>query len=251
MCFCCLSKQSKRHLDTIVWRSKTNIKRDKGSLLYVILYPLAFLGMAIGLGGALNSGLGDQTFNAIVNDNYSVTAQAFTANTGDISFASDPDSLLTTTQDFKQCRLARSTNIGIFKSNTGDSAADTEANAILRSIYTEINTAFQHAVPDSEELNMVEFDSQGELDDYVLSKEYQTNALCFTMQWNKYVMDETSPQFNLEILTNYKQSNMTDPNIPQDRYYTTEFSSDSIFSYQDTDYLQVMALATQHVTSTW
>ena len=98
---------------------------------------------------------------------------------------------------------------------------------------------------------MVEFNSQDEMDDYVLSKEYPTNSLCFTMQWNKYVMDETSPQFKLEILTNYKQSNMTDPNIPQDRYYTTEFSTDSIFSYQDTDYLQVMALATQQVVTTW
>ena len=44
---------------------------------------------------------------------------------------------------------------------------------------------------------------------------------------------------------------MTDPNIPQDRYYTTEYSADSLFSYYDTDYLQVMALATQHVVATW
>ena len=59
-----------------------------------------------------------------------------------LSFASDTDSGLTTTREFKQCRLNRSLNIGIFNSDTGDLGADMEANAILRSIYTEINTAF-------------------------------------------------------------------------------------------------------------
>ena len=92
MCFCCLGKQSKRHLDTIIWRSKTNIKRDKGSLIYIIVYPLAFIGMAIGLGGALNKGKGEQSFNAIVDDNYSVTANVFPANSGTISFVGDTTS---------------------------------------------------------------------------------------------------------------------------------------------------------------
>ena len=101
MCFCCLSKQSKRHLDTIIWRSKTNIKRDKGSLLYIILYPAAFFAMAIGLGGALNGGKGEQTFNAIVDNNYSVTASTFPSNSGSISYDNDATSGLTTTQDFK------------------------------------------------------------------------------------------------------------------------------------------------------
>ena len=97
MCFCCLKEQSKRHLDTIIWRSKTNIKRDKGSILYATLYPIAFLGMAVGLGGVLNSGKGEQSYNAIVDGNYAVTANTYTPGTGSISF-DEQSSGLTTTQ---------------------------------------------------------------------------------------------------------------------------------------------------------
>ena len=142
MCFFCLSKQSKRHLDTIIWRSKTNIKRDKGSLIYVILYPIAFLGMAIGLGGALNKSKGEQNFNAIENDNYSVTANTFTPGTGSVSFDGDTNSDLTTTQDFKQCRLNRSQNIGIYYKDVGDDATNTEANNILDQIFNQVNAAY-------------------------------------------------------------------------------------------------------------
>jgi len=47
-------------------------------------------------------------------------------------------------------------------------------------------------------------------------------------------------------MTNQGQSNMTDPNIPQDKFYLQKVDSATAFtSYYDTDYLQIMALSTR------
>ena len=66
----------------------------------------------------------------------------------------------------------------------------------------------------------MEFKDHGELNDHVTDKGYMTNALCFALAWDEYdTSNPDEPVYSLEILTKYKQSNMLDPNSPQDRYY--------------------------------
>jgi len=49
-----LKEQSKRHLDTVLWRMKLMIKRNKQSRFLATFYPIMFLAAAIGMSsGAL------------------------------------------------------------------------------------------------------------------------------------------------------------------------------------------------------
>ena len=51
----------------------------------------------------------------------------------------------------------------------------------------------------------------------------------------------------MQIKTNLKQSNMTDPNIPQSKFYMQKVEAAAFPAYQKTDMLQVMALSTRAI----
>ena len=85
MCLsCCLSEQSKRHLDTILWRFKTLVKRDKKTLFFALCYPIMFLGMGIGL-GSINPST-DENYEALINDNFIVTGDYSDAGVNDFIY---------------------------------------------------------------------------------------------------------------------------------------------------------------------
>ena len=60
-------------------------------------------------------------------------------------------------------------------------------------------------------------------------------------------MNLSAPEFSLQIGTDYEQSGMPDTNIPMDRFYTAQYSNSSLTSFNETDFLQVMALSTKVV----
>lgn len=107
-----------------------------------------------------------------------------------------------TTQDFEQCLLTQADTIGLI--NTVD---DTAAVDGLVQIYEAVSNSYE-SIGTGNKLLSKTFTSQDDADDYITSKNYATNKLCFTMQWAEW--DPTNAKYSLEIGTAQLQSNMTD-----------------------------------------
>ena len=135
---CCLKEQSKRHLDTVLWRNLTMIKRNKHAKVFAIAYPIMFLAAAIGI--SLSQLKGTEESLRSMQSNV-VTSSTF-SDGGKNIFVDDATGL-ETTQDFKQCLLNSANSIGLVK--PGD--PEDPSNLALDDIYDQINTAFKKVYP--------------------------------------------------------------------------------------------------------
>ena len=120
-----------------------------------------------------------------------------------------------------------------------------DSKKILDAIFAEISAAYELVAPGS--LTKVVFADQDEANDFIHSDDYETNKLCFTLGWSAFSNDPENPEFALKIRTDLTQSGMPDPNIPQDRFYVAKYTKESLTAFNDTNYLQVMTLATKAI----
>ena len=164
-------------MSTIIWRFRILVKRDKGSVLKAILFPIVFIALAIILG---------TTHKTTYNEMQAVTDTIVTSSEYDgaaSTFQLDPDTF-STTQNFAQCLTNRARQIGLIKDGSG------ESNAVLNSVFKEINDAFivynTKVHGDDTGLLQKDFTSQEEATDYIGMHGYSKNALCFTLRWDQY-----------------------------------------------------------------
>lgn len=59
--------------------------------------------------------------------------------------------------------------------------------------------------------------------------------------------EESEQSFKMQIKTNLRQNNMTDPNQPQKRFYMQRVSPTAFNAWYDSDILQVMATTTKAI----
>ena len=69
-------------------------------------------------------------------------------------------------------------------------------------------------------MDLREFTSSDKLDDYVTAQDYELDALCFAIKWDKYdISDPEAPVYELEFMTSFEQFSMPDPSTPQGKYF--------------------------------
>ena len=97
-------------------------------------------------------------------------------------------------------------------------------------------------------LDLREFTSSEKLNDYVTAQDYELNALCFAIKWDKYdISDPDAPVYNLEFMTKFEQFGMTDPTSPQGKYFNNFYHTSALGAYFKTDLIQVMTSTTKVV----
>ena len=240
---CCLKNQQKRQLSTLMWRFNLMAKRSKKARGLAVYLQMGIAGAALTLCILLFKG---KPANIATMQNYIVSGSNFNED-GSVTLLSEssPDTGPSTTQDFTVCRSRNARSIGlVYNSDLPDESFD-----ILQSIFDDTNNAFL-ATQDDKSIGMkqVLFNSRSELDDFVTEKNYQADALCFALQWEKFdTSNSEEPIFELEFLTTLGQANMTNPNDSQDHYALYKYSQSSILSFGATDFLQVMATATSKI----
>ena len=152
----------------------------------------------------------------------------------------DESTELETTQDFKECLLNNAKSIGLIQ--PGD-LTDT-GNVVLDNIFVDINTAFKQVSATG--LQKLSFDSVDKVNEHVDQPEYASQKLCFVIGWDVFQNEAgKDPEFVLEIMTDLEQSNLIDPNTPQDHLYDTFYSETTLSAFNQTDMLQVMATTTK------
>ena len=81
------------------------------------------------------------------------------------------------------------------------------------------------------------------MNDHVHKSDYPSDKLCFAIGWSKFSPEDSD--YALQINTDLVQSDMPDANIPQDRFYTSQYRKASLQAFNETNFLQVMTLATK------
>ena len=72
-------------------------------------------------------------------------------------------------------------------------------DAILDSIFDEINSAYKSTMGDKYSLELKAFDSEDDMDSYVKDKDYRNKAMCFAFGWNKFKPEENVFEFEMRF----------------------------------------------------
>ena len=135
-----------------------------------------------------------QAPNLQLNSTNSAYVTSTTPNATDNNFY-NADSGFNTPISLRSCSLYNYTLIGLVRDSTE------QGNAVLDSIYDEINAAFITASKEGRSLEKKNFTSRDEMEDYVKEKSYRDNSLCFALGWDTFEPDTN--EFIVDISLNF------------------------------------------------
>ena len=113
-------------------------------------------------------------------------------------FGDSEESGYSTALYLRNCTLMKSFGVGLIRDGTGGEDGD----KVLTAIFDELNEAYQSAYPDDDlELHARNYTSNKDIDDFVASKDYYGDALCFAIGWDKFDID--THEFSVNLRWNY------------------------------------------------
>lgn len=187
MCLTNPCKRDKTQVSALLWRIRKVLWRDKMNICKVFTFPLVVITLI--LSALVTYSPADLQLSA-VKSAY-VTSSTPNATTNNFY---DDQSGFNTPLVLKNCTLYEYFNIGVVK--TGG-----PGDAVLDSIFTELNDAYASAYNDKFSMSQMDFDSWDDMASYVQRTDYRDNGLCFAISWATF--DTTSHTYSIDISHNF------------------------------------------------
>lgn len=138
----------------------------------------------------------------------------------------------------RSCSLYNDVLIGIIEEDGAD-----QANAVLHTIFDEINQAFASASTEGLQLYKKVFASRDEMNDYVRKKDYRERSMCFGIGWHEF--DSVTHSYAIDMSYNF--GDFYENRLPQ-TYYENSIYCDYCLSQQgNMGILQLMTTVTSRV----
>ena len=185
---CCDKTRDYRQTKALLWRIKTVLKRSFSTWCEIFLFPSVLCALI------MITVFTYQAPNLQLNSTNSAYVTSTTPNATDNNFY-NADSGFNTPISLRSCSLYNYTLIGLVRDSTE------QGNAVLDSIYDEINAAFITASKEGRSLEKKNFTSRDEMEDYVKEKSYRDNSLCFALGWDTFEPDTN--EFIVDISLNF------------------------------------------------
>jgi len=193
-------RRDKRHVSAVFWRLRTVLRRDWLTWLKIFLFPI-FISTLIIISCLIYSPQ-DLQLNATDWAYVTSTTPNKTEN-----FFIDPQSGFQGELAFRNCTLNQFFKVGLVK--TGG-----RGDALLDSIFSEINGAFTTYTTSDFSLVPQDFHSRDEVKSYVRDVDYKSHGLCFTIGWQTF--DPKTNTFTIDIGFNY--GDFYETRLPQTYY---------------------------------
>ena len=126
------------------------------------------------------------------------------------------DSGFSTDIDLRNCTLTKSFKVGLVQSEGNE-----EAYSLLEGIFDEISNMYDSNNEGvGTKLEIMQFSSTEELEDYVDDFKYFQNRLCFALDWQEFNPD--AHIYKLQIRMNY--GDVPDTRLPQMEYEESTYN---------------------------